>query len=124
MKRHDMRLNIVNCIYQHLLLNKELSACFDDNFTEELLKDEFIITIEEDLKINEENYIKEISNHLRKWSFDRLNLIDQAILLLAISELKTGLNNRRIIINEAIEIAKEYCDDNSYRYINGVLDNL
>ena len=120
--RHEYREKLIFVLYQHLLLHKDLDACFDDNFDEDI--DEFAKTIIEDIKINKDEYIIDISKHLKKWSFDRLNLVEQAILLQAISEYKTGLNDKAVIINEAIIFAKQYCDDESYKYINGVLDNL
>ena len=120
--RHEYREKLIFVLYQHLLLHKDLDACFDDNFDEDI--DEFAKTIIEDIKINKDEYIIDISKHLKKWSFDRLNLVEQAILLQAISEYKTGLNYKAVIINEAIIFAKQYCDDESYKYINGVLDNL
>ena len=73
---------------------------------------------------NEEEYIKLLSNHLQKWSFDRLGYVDQAILLCACSEIKTAIVEKAISLNEAISLAKDYGDEDSYRYINAVLDNI
>jgi N utilization substance protein B len=39
-------------------------------------------------------------------------------------ELSQGEIDRPVIINEAIEIAKKYCDKDAPKFINGVLDNL
>lgn len=55
---------------------------------------------------------------------NRLSYIDQAILLVGTSEYNLNKDNKKIIIDEAVRIAKEYSDDDSYKYINGVLDNL
>lgn len=123
LNRHEYREKIVFALYQHLLLHKTLRECFDNNF-EEVGYDEFTIKIFEDLSINENNYIEEISKYLVKWSFDRLNLVEQAILLEATSELKLSLNEKAVIIDEAVILTKTYCDEESYKYINGVLDNL
>ena len=119
--RHENRQKLIFVLYQHLLLHKEINLCFADNFEDD---DEFSRNIIQDIESNKDNYIDEISKHLVKWSFDRLNLIEQAILLEAISEFKLGLNDKAVIINEAIIFAKQYCDDESYKYINGVLDKI
>ena len=119
--RHENRQKLIFVLYQHLLLHKEINLCFADNFEDD---DEFSRNIIQDIETNKDNYIDEISKHLVKWSFDRLNLIEQAILLEAISEFKLGLNDKAVIINEAIIFAKQYCDDESYKYINGVLDKI
>ena len=120
MNRHQTRLSMVFALYQHLLLKKNL----DDVFNDLDLNDDFIFNIKNDLSNNEEIYINEINNHLNKWTFDRLSYLDQAILLESFSEIKCNLNNKNIVIDEAIRIAKEYSDEESYKFINGVLDNL
>ena len=122
MNRHEYRVHIIFALYQSLLLKKDLESSFKDNFDED--NNEFMLTITKDLVNNIDKYKKEISEHLVKWTFDRLSYIDQAILLEAYSEIKTNTNNKNIVINEAIKIAKEYSDEDSYKYINGVLDKL
>ena len=54
----------------------------------------------------------------------RVNYIDQAILLVATSEILTAKVDRAVAIDEAVNIAKEYSDDESFKYINGVLDQI
>ena len=122
MNRHEYRVKIVTAIYQSQLLKKDIHLSFSDNFEE--TNDDFVTTIRDDLTLNKNKYIEEIGPYLNKWSFDRLSYIDQGILLEAISEIKTGINNKNIVIDEAINIAKEYSDEDSYKYINGVLDKL
>ena len=122
MNRHEYRVQIIFALYQSLLLNKDLRLSFDDNFAGD--DNEFLCKLKEDLILNYRNYIEDISPLLTKWTFDRLSYIEQAILLESASEIKLGLNNKNIVINEAIKITKEYCDEDSYKYINGVLDKL
>lgn len=62
-----------------------------------------------------------LSSHIVDWQLRRLAKIDQDILRIATVEMKyLGLADR-IAINEAIELAKRYSDDEGYRFINGVL---
>ena len=123
MNRHEYRVKLVFALYQSLLLNKEISRSIEDNFDDEE-KNEYVTVLENDLIINKDNYIEEISLHLKKWTFERLSYLEQAILLVATSEIKKEIASKNIIIDEAIRIAKMYCDEKSYQYINGVLDNL
>ena len=123
LNRHDIREKIVFALYQHLLLHKDIYECFDDNFVD-IEIDDFIRQIRQDIIDNKNNYIDEISKFLVKWSFDRLNLVEQAILLEAVCEIKLDLNEKAVIIDEAIIMAKTYCDEESFKYINGVLDNI
>ena len=121
LNRHEYREKIVFSLYQHLLLHKDLNSCFDDNLEEE---DEYVIALRNDLIANKDAYIEEISKYLNKWSFERLNLVEQAILLEAVSEISQGLNDKAVVIDEAVIMAKEYCDEEAYKYINGVLDHI
>lgn len=58
-----------------------------------------------------------------KWSLARLNLVDKSILRLAVYQLKFCCDiPPKVVINEAIEIAKKYGGDKSPSFINGVLD--
>ena len=121
LNRHEYREKIVFSLYQHLLLHKDLNSCFDDNLEEE---DEYVIALRNDLIANKDAYIEEISKYLNKWSFERLNLVEQDILLETVSEISQGLNDKAVVIDEAVIMAKEYCDEEAYKYINGVLDHI
>jgi transcription antitermination protein NusB len=56
---------------------------------------------------------------------DELSPVERAILLLATHELRTALDTPyRVIINEAIELAKGYGGTDGHRFVNGVLDKL
>jgi len=43
---------------------------------------------------------------------------------MAISEITLEFDEKAIIINEAVEIAKLFCEEDQYKYINGLLDKL
>lgn len=58
---------------------------------------------------------------LVNWTIERLPQIDRHILMLAIAEMSYLEIPERIAINEAIELAKQYSDDEGARFINGVL---
>lgn len=126
MNRHEIRRNLVISVYQHLVLKKPLSLTVCDNYFVESATelDDYVLMVVEKISMHEADYVDCINEHLNKWSFDRLNYVEQAILLVAKAEIECAVNDRRIIINEAIILAKEYCDDSSFKYINGVLDRL
>jgi N utilization substance protein B len=68
---------------------------------------------------------KAIAAHLEHWTFERLKRVDVAILRMAVySILYQNDIPAQITIDEAIEIAKEYGAEDSYRFINGVLDAI
>ncbi len=65
----------------------------------------------------------DIKKHLEHWAFERLKKVDLAILRVSVYSLvfQTDIP-AQITIDEAIEIAKEFGAEDSYRFINGVLD--
>lgn len=72
-----------------------------------------------------ENISKLISDNLAtKWTIERISKIDLVILKLAIYELRNTDIPFKVVINEAVELAKKYGDDNSKIFINGVLASI
>jgi transcription antitermination protein NusB len=66
-----------------------------------------------------------IIENLEKWSLDRLATVDRNLLRMAAFELKYSQDiPDNVILDEAIEIAKIYGDDQSSKFINGVLSNI
>ncbi|GAA4709817.1 transcription antitermination factor NusB [Brevibacillus fulvus] len=67
----------------------------------------------------------EIKKYLRGWELERIANVDRAILRLAFFEIMfEDEMPDKVVLNEAIELAKLYSDDQSYRYINGVLSSF
>lgn len=65
------------------------------------------------------------SPYLKNWSLDRIAKVDLSILRLATYELLYQKETpAQVVINEAIEMAKEFSKDDSYKFINGVLESL
>ncbi len=60
---------------------------------------------------------------LQNWSFDRLGCCTTLILRIAFWELLWTKTPPQIVINEAIELAKAFAENDAHRFINGVLDS-
>ena len=67
---------------------------------------------------------KKISLSAPQWPIDKLNKIDLAILRLAVYELTKTDTPPKVIIDEAVELAKEYGSESSPSFVNGVLGNI
>ena len=75
--------------------------------------------------ITKKDEIDSLANkYLNKWTIDRLGNTDQSILRMAIYELLYTKTPEVVVINEAIELAKLYSDDDVKNMINGVLDKI
>ncbi len=73
-----------------------------------------------------EDLDKELSSRLKAgWTLDRLTLIDKNIMRLGLFEiLHFEETPDRVAVNEAIELAKEFSDESSAKFINGVLSQF
>lgn len=66
-----------------------------------------------------------LRNHIDKWEFHRLAMMDRLILRLGASEmLYCEEIPPKVTINEMIEIAKRFSTESSGRFVNGVLDSV
>jgi N utilization substance protein B len=63
-----------------------------------------------------------IVKHAENWRFDRLAAIDRAVLRLAIYELKAKETPPKVVLNEAVELAKKFSSEDSGAFVNGILD--
>lgn len=63
-----------------------------------------------------------LARHARHWDLGRLALVDRNILRLAAYELRSGRAPRKVVITEAIRLAREFSTAESPRFVNGVLD--
>jgi N utilization substance protein B len=63
-----------------------------------------------------------IVKHADNWRFERLAAIDRAILRLAIHELRATDTPPKVVLNEAIELAKKFSSEESGPFVNGILD--
>ncbi len=67
-----------------------------------------------------------IQSHSKNWLLNRMPSVDLNIMRIATFEAKHGIEklDKEIIINEAIELAKVFCEKDSPSFINGVLDQI
>lgn len=74
----------------------------------------------------QKNIIDEkISEKLKDWTLARLPRTSATILRLAVCEMMCSTEDMdSIVINEAVEIAKKYCAEDDYQFINGVLGSI
>lgn len=123
--RRSLRKTAMISLYQYLLVKRDIRIILEDLCKKPLAEiDPYILDCVIECLENQDEYISLIDAKLTEWSFHRLGYIEQAILLLATHELLDGKAERAVVINEAVELAKVYCDEPSYRLINGVLDEI
>jgi N utilization substance protein B len=66
-----------------------------------------------------------LAAHAQNWRIERMAVIDRLVLRLAIYELLAEADTpARVVINEAIELARTYTGDEAVGFVNGVLDSV
>jgi len=65
-----------------------------------------------------------ITRHATNWRLDRMAAIDRAVLRLAVAELRSGTSPPKVVINEALELAKKFSSEEAAPFINGILDAI
>jgi N utilization substance protein B len=135
MNRHDSRIIIVAALY-NLEINynlpeevfKYLEFLVQESKDDETLKVDPFITETVIGILNNQIVIDEmITKNLVNWSLTGLSYVDRAIIRLATYEMLYTDTPASIIINEAIEITKDYSDledGTQARFNNRVLDNI
>jgi transcription antitermination protein NusB len=63
-----------------------------------------------------------IAKHASNWRPERISAIDRAILRLAMHEMRTTDTPAKIVINEAVQLAKKFSSDEAGGFVNGILD--
>jgi N utilization substance protein B len=63
-----------------------------------------------------------IVKHAENWRLERLSAIDRAILRLALYELRSTDTPPKVVLNEAVELAKKFSSEDAGSFVNGILD--
>lgn len=126
----SMREMAFQCIYSLEVQKQKMSEDYIDLFIEsEGITDKnaqnYIKTIAMGVANNEEEIESFIASNLKKdWNINRISKIDLSLLKLAIYEIQYKKLEYKIVINEAVELAKKYGEENSANFINGVLASV
>ena len=63
-----------------------------------------------------------ISKHAENWRLERISAIDRAILRLAMHEMRATDTPAKVVINEAVDLAKKFSSEEAGGFVNGILD--
>lgn len=106
-------------------LEEQIELYIENNMITEKRAKEYIRESVKGVEENKEAILKLIEKNLKSdWKIDRISKIDIAILKLAIYELEYTEIPFKVVINEAVEIAKRYGEDTSKNFINGILASI
>ncbi len=114
MRRSDQRRDAVFASYQRDVTGRPL---------DELIAEARPLTRElaEGVDEHREDLDETIAAHAKGWTVDRIAPLDLNVMRVALYEIEEDLAPTEVAINEAIEIAKEYCGADAPKFINGIL---
>src|SRR5687767_7349364 len=113
----DMRRTPVEdaiaAFYESLYSEESQEKIGRDSFMEELVKGTVSRMDETD---------RLITAHSEHWRIERMAAVDRNILRLAVYEMLTGTTPSAVVIDEALELARKFSNEEAVAFINGVLD--
>ena len=130
MNRTAMRESAFKLIYSLEIQKQDtLKEQIDLYFESENIENKDAREYIEDAVSGIEEHKKEILGFIEKnlksdWKIDRISKIDLSILKLAIYEIQYKDIPFKVVINEAVELAKKYGEDSSKNFINGILASI
>ncbi len=124
--RSELREIIMRVIYQvNLFDDAKLDYNINSLIKEQLeLENEFVNDTINGILKNKKELVSLANKYLKDWTMNRLNKVDQAIILLGIYELLYTETPSIVSINEAIELSKKYSEEAVTKMINGILDKI
>ncbi len=125
MKRRTAREKAVQCLFQIDMADVKLEDAIALVMEDSEEDSEYMRWLVEETLKNLPVIDEEIKKYLRGWQLERIANVDRAILRLAFFEMMFEDEiPDKVVVNEAIEIAKLFSDEQSHRYINGVLSSF
>ena len=114
MRRSDQRRDAVFASYQRDVTGRPLAELIADSkpLTRELA---------EGVDAEREELDETIAEYAKGWTVDRIAPLDMNVMRVALYEIEEGETPVEVAIDEAIEIAKEYCGADAPKFINGIL---
>ncbi|MCI2774461.1 transcription antitermination factor NusB [Staphylococcus petrasii] len=127
MSRKESRKQAFQTLFQLEMKDTDLTINEAINFIKDDYPDldfDFIHWLVTGVKDHEPVLDETIEPKLKDWSIQRLLKSDRIILRMATFELLHSETPPKVIINEAVELTKQFSDDDHYKFINGVLSNI
>ena len=125
--RREVRSLIFHLLYalesfDYTISLTEVVTIFNREFETEIPFDGEVIHVVQGIVDERIDLDKKIEPLLSNWKLDRLEWSTRLILRLALWEMLHTKTASTIIINEAIELSKSFSERDSYKFVNGLLD--
>ncbi|MBR1710749.1 MAG: transcription antitermination factor NusB [Clostridia bacterium] len=102
----------------------EMSSEYNNNYVPSRADQAYIDEVVSGVNAHQMEIDDLISEYLRGWTLDRISKVDYAVLRLAVYELVYSGLPAPVVIDEAIELTRRFSQEESCRFVNGVLGNI
>jgi N utilization substance protein B len=126
MTRHEKRAGVFTLLYEYTFYEGDDPSEFissreemNESAYDEFIKDTFLSTVSDFASID-----KKIAEYAVGWKVKRMSKVTVSILRLAVYELLFTDTPPKAVINEAVELSKEYDEEKAPAFINGILNKL
>lgn len=127
--RRLTRDELFKIVFEAEILNKNIAESYAEYLRrEEALKNtneiQFIEKYVKGISDNIDLIKSEIKSNMENWELQRIGNVERALLIISTYEVLKEELATEIIVNEAVELAKEYGEVKSHEFINGVLAKI
>lgn len=130
MNRSSMRELAFQLIYSLEIqkpenMEEQIQLYFESNEIVNVEAKKYIESVILGIQEHLEMILSSVKQNLKEeWKIERISKIDLSILKLAIYEIQNTEVPYKVAINEAVELAKKYGEDNSKNFVNGILASI
>ena len=106
-------------------VEEAIDAYYDTLYSEEQPeRDDFVADLVHGTVRNVAEVDEKISRHAEHWRMERMPAVDRNILRMAVYEMTRGGTPAAVTIDEALELARRFSNEESVQFVNGVLDAI
>lgn len=125
MREQAFKLEYSLGVQEQEIVEEAIELFIDSNEITEQNAIKYIKSTISGIEENKEKILELISKNLKSdWKIERISKVDLAILKIAIYELNYTDIPFKVVINEAVELAKKYGEDTSKKFVNGILASV
>lgn len=97
---------------------------FITNYNIAVELDCFALQLVQNVHKNVDFLESKIDKQSKNWCPERIGCLTKIIIKIAMTEIIYNISPAKIAIDEAIELAKDFCEQDAYKFVNGILDNF
>jgi len=106
-------------------VDEAINAYYDTLYSEEHPeREQFVTDLVRGTVEHADQVDEQITKHAEHWRIERMPAVDRNILRLAVYEMTWGGTPAAVAIDEALELARKFSNEESVQFVNGVLDAI